>query len=53
MGWLGKFTTLYYTFLPILRKVSVAGFSSVVYQNKKRKLPKDRELNSVYHDVVG
>jgi len=27
------------------QKVSGVGFSSVVNQNKKRKLPKDRELN--------
>ena len=41
------------TFLAILRKVSGVGFSSVVNQNKKRKLPKDRELNFMYLTGVG
>ena len=53
MGWLSKFTTLYYTFLAISRKVSVAGFSSLVNQNKKRKLSKDRELNFLSFAWVG
>jgi len=39
--------------LAILRKVSVAGFSSVVNQNKKRKLPKERKLNSLSFAWVG